>query len=179
MLSKGAASSWTMSDSFRVVVTKFAFSELILFSSAWLIALVACVGNLLVLVGRWLLREPRAAHSLHVASLAMADLLTGIYLLVIASQDRRFRGRYVHVEKQWRSSDACIFCGKTKNENEMISNSKVSFLGSWSRCRNLINHSMQRQCVVIPFTLIYWFDTNENFDNGILDVKIWVVENYS
>ncbi|XP_077541670.1 uncharacterized protein LOC144153815 [Haemaphysalis longicornis] len=79
--------------------------------SVWVVALVACLGNLLVLVGRLVLREPNAVHSFYIKNLAMADLLMGVYLLVIASHDVMYRGEYIRHDFRWRRSVGCCVSG--------------------------------------------------------------------
>ncbi|XP_040078646.2 relaxin receptor 1 [Ixodes scapularis] len=79
--------------------------------SVWVVALVACFGNVLVLVGRMVLREQNDVHSFYIKNLALADLLMGVYLNVIASHDVRFRGEYVRHDYQWRHSWGCSASG--------------------------------------------------------------------
>lgn len=79
--------------------------------SVWVVALVACFGNVLVLVGRMVLREQNDVHSFYIKNLALADLLMGVYLIVIASHDVRFRGEYIRHDYQWRHSWGCSASG--------------------------------------------------------------------
>uniref|UniRef100_A0A131YI75 Relaxin family peptide receptor 2 n=1 Tax=Rhipicephalus appendiculatus TaxID=34631 RepID=A0A131YI75_RHIAP len=79
--------------------------------AVWVVALVACLGNLLVLVGRLVLREPNAVHSFYIKNLALADLIMGVYLFVIASHDVAFRGEYIRHDYRWRRSVGCSVSG--------------------------------------------------------------------
>ncbi|XP_075551631.1 uncharacterized protein LOC142585057 isoform X2 [Dermacentor variabilis] len=79
--------------------------------AVWVVALVACLGNLLVLVGRLVLREPNAVHSFYIKNLALADLIMGVYLFVIASHDVAFRGEYIRHDLRWRRSVGCSVSG--------------------------------------------------------------------
>lgn len=79
--------------------------------AVWVVALVACFGNVLVLVGRLVLREPNAVHSFYIKNLALADLLMGVYLFVIASHDVMFRGEYIRHDFRWRRSVGCCISG--------------------------------------------------------------------
>ncbi|KAH9381927.1 hypothetical protein HPB48_009298 [Haemaphysalis longicornis] len=79
--------------------------------AVWIVSLVACLGNLLVLVGRLVLREPNAVHSFYIKNLALADLLMGVYLFVIASHDVMFRGEYIRHDFRWRHSVGCSASG--------------------------------------------------------------------
>ncbi|GAB6027654.1 Relaxin insulin-like peptide receptor [Chamberlinius hualienensis] len=77
----------------------------------WIVAAIACVGNLLVLIGRLLINELNQVHSFYIKSLSVSDFLMGIYLFIIASYDVHFRGRYIQVDEEWRHSWQCQFSG--------------------------------------------------------------------
>ncbi|XP_044739082.1 relaxin receptor 2 [Chrysoperla carnea] len=79
--------------------------------SVWIMAMFAVVGNVLVLLGRFLAREPNAIHSLYIRNLALSDLLMGVYLFLIAIADQRYRDCYIDYEEIWRHSIQCNFCG--------------------------------------------------------------------
>ncbi|KAL1436175.1 hypothetical protein MTO96_010912 [Rhipicephalus appendiculatus] len=79
--------------------------------AAWIVAIIACAGNLLVLVGRVMFREHNEVHSFYIKNLALADLLMGVYLLVIAAHDVRFRGEYIRHDYRWRHSWGCSASG--------------------------------------------------------------------
>ncbi|XP_064489431.1 relaxin receptor 2-like isoform X2 [Ornithodoros turicata] len=79
--------------------------------SAWVVGTIACLGNLLVLVGRILFREQNEVHSFYIKNLALSDLLMGIYLIVIAFHDVQFRGEYIRHDYVWRHSIGCTLCG--------------------------------------------------------------------
>lgn len=79
--------------------------------SVWVMAVLACAGNTLVLLGRLVTREPNPVHSLYIKTLALADLLMGVYLLIIAAADWHYRDIYVKHDFQWRHSPICNICG--------------------------------------------------------------------
>ncbi|XP_022241761.1 relaxin receptor 2-like [Limulus polyphemus] len=79
--------------------------------SVWIVAVLACCGNVFVLMSRLLLREQNAVHSFYIMNLSVADLLMGIYLFIIAGYDVSYRGHYIRHEKQWRHSWKCNLCG--------------------------------------------------------------------
>ncbi|XP_048507412.1 relaxin receptor 2 isoform X3 [Athalia rosae] len=83
----------------------------ILRASVWMMAVCACTGNILVLLGRLLARESNAVHSLYIRNLALSDLLMGLYLILIAAADIVYRGRYIDYEEIWRHSVTCNLCG--------------------------------------------------------------------
>ena len=79
--------------------------------SVWIMAALACAGNTMVLLGRLVAREPNPVHSLYIKTLALADLMMGVYLLVIAAMDWYYRDIYVKHDFEWRHSSACNACG--------------------------------------------------------------------
>ncbi|KAL9884339.1 uncharacterized protein ACN427_011218 [Glossina fuscipes fuscipes] len=84
----------------------------ILRGSVWVMASVAIVGNLLVLLGRYLYKtRSNVEHSLYLRHLAASDFLMGIYLAIIACADINFRGEYIVYEESWRHSALCAFSG--------------------------------------------------------------------
>ncbi|XP_035207603.1 relaxin receptor 1-like [Stegodyphus dumicola] len=85
--------------------------SLVLRVSVWLVAVVAGLGNIAVLVGRFLFAEPNEVHSFYIKNLSLADLLMSVYLFIIAAYDLVFRGQYIHHETMWRHSWQCNLCG--------------------------------------------------------------------
>lgn len=79
--------------------------------SVWVMAVLACAGNTLVLLGRLVAREPNPVHSLYIKTLALADLLMGVYLIIIAVADWHYRDIYIKHDFQWRHSSVCNACG--------------------------------------------------------------------
>ncbi|KAH6929363.1 hypothetical protein HPB50_026845 [Hyalomma asiaticum] len=79
--------------------------------AAWIVAIIACGGNLLVLVGRVMFREHNQVHSFYIKNLALADLLMGVYLLIIAGHDVKYRGEYIRHDYRWRHSWRCSVSG--------------------------------------------------------------------
>lgn len=85
--------------------------KVILRFSVWTMASVACIGNFFVLMSRVLLKEPNEIHSFFIKNLSLADLLMSVYLVIIATQDIIFRGKYMLYQPQWKKSWLCRFCG--------------------------------------------------------------------
>ncbi|XP_076337088.1 uncharacterized protein LOC143239649 [Tachypleus tridentatus] len=83
----------------------------ILRTSVWVVATVACLGNILVFIGRTVVKESNDVHSFLIKNLSIADFLMGIYLLIIAGHDLAFRGNYRFYEKTWRRGWKCKLCG--------------------------------------------------------------------
>ncbi|KAI1286967.1 Relaxin receptor 1 [Halotydeus destructor] len=79
--------------------------------SVWIVALLACFGNLFVIIGRMFMQETNEVHSFFIKNLALADLLMGVYLFIIAYYDVSFRGEYIKHEENWRHSWQCNLSG--------------------------------------------------------------------
>ncbi|KAG4074710.1 hypothetical protein HA402_008808, partial [Bradysia odoriphaga] len=114
--------------------THHLLDNIFLRQSVWFMAGVAIFGNVMVLLGRCLMRSKRhhnIEHDLFLKNLAASDLLMGVYLAIIAFTDinyryyesviqtmnvfesayLRFRGVYVLYDEEWRNSFMCSMCG--------------------------------------------------------------------
>ncbi|XP_071551817.1 uncharacterized protein [Panulirus ornatus] len=85
--------------------------SLVLRVSVWVMGVLACAGNLVVLIGRFVVKEPNKVHSFYIKNLSLSDLLMGVYLFIIASYDASFRGAYIRHAYSWRRSWQCNLCG--------------------------------------------------------------------
>lgn len=79
--------------------------------SAWTMAIVTCLGNSLVLWGRFTQRDENHAVSMVIRNLAVSDMLMGFYLSIITIQDYRFRDEYHLNSFEWIASWSCTFAG--------------------------------------------------------------------
>ena len=79
----------------------------------WVIGIAALVGNFIVLSYRFIYDRGslQKGHGIFVSSLGIADLLMGIYMLMIASADVMFRGVYVWNDFSWRYGTTCKIAG--------------------------------------------------------------------
>ncbi|XP_063598614.1 G-protein coupled receptor GRL101-like [Penaeus indicus] len=108
----------------------------------WVMGLMACAGNILVLVGRYVVKEPNRVHSFYIKNLSLSDLLMGVYLFIIAFYDASFRGTYIRHETSWRRSWQCSFCGF------------LSTLSSEASVLTLTTITLDRYCSIVhPLTL--------------------------
>lgn len=65
----------------------------------------------------------------------------GIYLLIIATVDQYYRGRYIEVSEIWRKSILCKFCGF------------LSTMSSEASVFTLVAITLDRMiCIVFPFS---------------------------
>ncbi|XP_013392577.1 G-protein coupled receptor GRL101-like [Lingula anatina] len=78
--------------------------------SIWVMGILACLGNAVVLI-YWLRYRDSAASSILVMNLALSDLLMGVYLVIIAAADTSYRGFYASQATKWMSSGLCKFAG--------------------------------------------------------------------
>lgn len=74
-------------------------------------AIITCLGNGLVLWGRFTYRDENRAVSLVIRNLAVSDLLMGFYLIIIGIQDARYRDEYRSNALEWIVSWHCVFSG--------------------------------------------------------------------
>lgn len=74
-------------------------------------ATITCIGNSLVLWGRFTQRDENRAVSMVIRNLAVSDFLMGIYLAIIGAQDYRYRTRYGAVAHEWTASYGCVAVG--------------------------------------------------------------------
>ncbi|XP_064630853.1 G-protein coupled receptor GRL101-like [Lineus longissimus] len=56
-------------------------------------------------------KEPTTANTTIITSLAVSDLLMGVYLYIIAAADTTFRGYYIEVDWTWRKGIGCKIAG--------------------------------------------------------------------
>lgn len=74
-------------------------------------AFITCLGNSLVLWGRYTQRDENRSLSIVIRNLAVSDMLMGLYLSVIAIQDHQFREQYHSKSLEWVNSWSCIIIG--------------------------------------------------------------------
>lgn len=79
--------------------------------ATWSMATITCLGNGLVLWGRFTHRDESRAVSMVIRNLAVADMMMGFYLSVIGVQDYRFRANYHVSSFAWMASWQCIGAG--------------------------------------------------------------------
>ncbi|ESO84263.1 hypothetical protein LOTGIDRAFT_108234, partial [Lottia gigantea] len=85
--------------------------NIVLRISVWVVAVLACAGNIIVLLGRFLLKEDNQIHSFFIKNLSFADMIMGVYLLMIGTRDKMYRGNYVLHDEEWRNSWTCDLSG--------------------------------------------------------------------
>lgn len=108
----------------------------------WILGLSALVGNLLVIGKRIFDKEMRSnVHSLLLTNLAIADFLMGVYLIIIASYDMKWKGEYFKHDVKWRSGVGCRITGMISMLSSVVS---VAFLA-------IVTYD--RLVCVFPFTV--------------------------
>ncbi|RWS24200.1 relaxin receptor-like protein, partial [Leptotrombidium deliense] len=81
-------------------------------SFLWILGGTALICNLAVIIWRFRTRRyTNPVSSTLILSLGCSDFLMGIYLIIIATVDVHYRGRYIEVADDWRNSGLCKFCG--------------------------------------------------------------------
>ena len=79
-------------------------------AAIWILGILAFLGNSFVIAWRCVREKPNAT-SILIINLGLADFLMGVYLLIIASVDVYYRGRYIFYDVSWRSSVLCRVAG--------------------------------------------------------------------
>ncbi|KAH7952425.1 hypothetical protein HPB52_023274 [Rhipicephalus sanguineus] len=112
-------------------------------SFLWVLGVVALLGNLFVIAWRLKTKNSNPVSSTLILSLGCADLLMGVYLVVIASVDIYYRGRYIQNSDVWRASALCKLCGF------------LSTLSSESSIFTLVLITADRLiCISFPFSMV-------------------------
>lgn len=96
--------------------------------SAWMMAVLTCLGNALVLWVRCTFRDENKNVSTVIRNLAIADLFMGIYLLVLSVQDVRYRGVYHKVANKWVGSWSCVASGMVAMVSSEVSLLILAFM---------------------------------------------------
>ncbi|XP_035671362.1 uncharacterized protein LOC118412548 [Branchiostoma floridae] len=74
--------------------------------TTWFLGVVSIVGNPAILI--YQVRSKTSGPSKHfLCNLAIADALTGLYMIIIASANTYYQDRYILNEQRWRSHAAC------------------------------------------------------------------------
>ncbi|XP_055958229.1 G-protein coupled receptor GRL101 [Patella vulgata] len=79
----------------------------------WIFGLSALIGNLSVILYRVIFDTDgfKRGYGQFVTNLGISDFCMGIYMLIIASADIIFRGRYIWNDPWWRNSPYCQLAG--------------------------------------------------------------------
>ncbi|CAH1267768.1 RXFP2 [Branchiostoma lanceolatum] len=86
-------------------------ANVVLRMSVWVIAIVTCLGNTAVMIGRTVMKQENKVHSLFIKNLCASDFIMGVYLLIIATKDMLFRGVYHRYTHAWTNSLSCQITG--------------------------------------------------------------------
>ncbi|XP_070548178.1 G-protein coupled receptor GRL101-like [Ptychodera flava] len=89
----------------------------------WVVGLVAFLGNLFVLLRQVRLNdtEKMKISMLLITNLALADVLMGAFLMIIATADVYYRGIYVKNSRLWRINDFCVVAGALATVSTIMS----------------------------------------------------------
>ncbi|KAJ8308124.1 hypothetical protein KUTeg_012998 [Tegillarca granosa] len=81
--------------------------------SIWVVGGLALLGNMGSLVYRFLYDRDRIrrTYSIFIIGLSVSDFLMGVYMLIIAAMDVKFRGQYIWNDLKWRQSQLCAIAG--------------------------------------------------------------------
>ncbi|XP_050448592.1 relaxin receptor 1 isoform X2 [Cataglyphis hispanica] len=108
--------------------TSHLLSKSLLRAAVWSISCVTCLGNSLVLWGRFTAKDENRVLSIIIRNLAVSDMLMGIYLFIIAIEDARFRDNYQQEASTWMSSWSCTLLGALAMMSSEVSVFILSFM---------------------------------------------------
>ncbi|KAL6438881.1 hypothetical protein ACFW04_003741 [Cataglyphis niger] len=108
--------------------TSHLLSKSLLRAAVWSISCVTCLGNSLVLWGRFTAKDENRVLSIIIRNLAVSDMLMGIYLFIIAIEDARFRDNYQQEASTWMSSWSCTLLGALAMMSSEVSVLILSFM---------------------------------------------------
>ncbi|OWF43884.1 G-protein coupled receptor GRL101 [Mizuhopecten yessoensis] len=79
----------------------------------WVIGLLALVGNIFVIIYRFVIDKGdlKKSQSIFVINLSISDLIMGIYMILIGSVDTYYSGNYVVHDSNWRQGTLCVTAG--------------------------------------------------------------------
>ncbi|XP_019621515.1 PREDICTED: relaxin receptor 1-like [Branchiostoma belcheri] len=86
-------------------------ANVILRMAVWVVAILICLGNTSVMIGRSVMKQENKVHSLFIRNLCASDLIMGIYLLIIGSKDHVYRDVYNQYAQEWKQSYSCHITG--------------------------------------------------------------------
>ena len=75
----------------------------------WVIGFLALLGNITSFIIQ--VTNPASAQCLVIRSLALSDFLMGVYMIIIASADTYYRGRYIEIADEWKDGVICMLAG--------------------------------------------------------------------
>lgn len=79
----------------------------------WIVGIFAFFGNILSFIFRLMSERDtlKCGYGILMTNLSLADMLMGVYLLIISCADTIYRGTYSWNAVAWRSSTICTFAG--------------------------------------------------------------------
>ncbi|XP_048738543.2 uncharacterized protein LOC125653234 isoform X2 [Ostrea edulis] len=85
----------------------------VLSSFLWIIGFSSLLGNLGVFIFKVFFDSQtlKKGHGIFIMNLSVSDFLMGVYLIIIASADIHYRGRYAWNDIHWRHSITCQIAG--------------------------------------------------------------------
>ncbi|XP_063990860.1 relaxin receptor 1-like [Diachasmimorpha longicaudata] len=96
--------------------------------AVWGISSVTCMGNALVLWGRFTAKDENRVLSIVIRNLAVSDMLMGIYLFIIGLVDVQLRDTYNQQASVWMSSWGCTLLGILAMTSSEVSVLILSFM---------------------------------------------------
>ncbi|PAA85960.1 hypothetical protein BOX15_Mlig009194g3 [Macrostomum lignano] len=123
----------------------------------WIFGCLALFGNLFVIAWRVVKKLLKKTTDFLILNLSLADLLMGVYLLIIAGTDTSYRHIYIAHDDQWRASSLCTVCAILATISSEVSVTILAFL-SYDRYKLTVQRfkqhgwTLQRVAIIVGST---------------------------
>ncbi|XP_066303290.1 uncharacterized protein [Branchiostoma lanceolatum] len=125
--------------------------------TVWVLAIVSIMGNTVTLI-HYIVQKSTQSSTFFCCNLAIADGLSGIYLIIISSANLYFKDRYFLEDQRWRSHIACSIAGGLIVFSKMASLTiLVALFSDMYVVSRLITTRWKCICNVIMMTLCWLF----------------------
>ena len=95
------------------------FTSSLLGSLIWIVAVLSCLGNMVVIVVR--LSDSSRSFSTLILNLAFSDILMSFYMFGIATMNIYYSEHFARYELAWIKSDLCTLLGTLSNVSSLMS----------------------------------------------------------
>ncbi|XP_078660098.1 G-protein coupled receptor GRL101-like [Branchiostoma floridae x Branchiostoma belcheri] len=125
--------------------------------TVWVLAIVSIMGNAVILI-HYVTQKPIVSSTVFCCNLAMADSLSGIYLIIISSANAYFKDRYFLEDQRWRSHIACSIAGGLIVFSKMASLAiLVALVSHMYILSRLVPSRWKHACSVVIMSLCWIF----------------------
>jgi len=129
--------------------------SLILRYSVWIISIGSFTANVIVIIHRLVMQKHFTTQNIIIGNLALADINTSFYLIILSSVDVKHRGAFAAVTHSWRRSTLCKCMAILSAVSGNMSLYVIMIL-TFYRCICIIQNSRLERKKVISLLLFGW-----------------------